>query len=86
MATTVAILESRVEEMEAANQAMHIRKSRKRKAFNTDKPLSFPEMQSVVEQEEVEAQIQDELPRPIKRISRCSKCNSTKHTARTCVA
>jgi hypothetical protein len=71
--------------LEEANKAMHIRKSRKRKAFTTENALSFPEMQYVVEQEEVEAQIQEEMPRPVKRIRKCSKCGCPDHNARTCV-
>jgi hypothetical protein len=48
MATSAAILQSRVVALEEANKAMHIRKSRKRKAFTTENALSFPEMQYVV--------------------------------------
>ena len=86
IATSAALLQSRVTELEAANTAMHIRKSRKRKSVPTDNALSVQAIQQLVDKEEVEAQIMGEMPRLAKRTARCSRCNSTAHTARTCTA
>jgi len=86
IATSAALLQSRVTELEAANTAMHVRKSRKRKTIISEEALSVQAMQQLVEKNEVEAQIMEEMPRPAKRTAKCSKCNSTGHTARTCTA
>jgi len=86
IATSAALLQSRVIELEAANTAMHIRKSRKRKTIISGEALSVQAMQQLVEKDEVEAQIMEEMPRLAKRAARCSKCNSTAHTARVCKA
>jgi hypothetical protein len=84
--TSAALLQSRVTDLEAANAATHVRKSRKRKSIPADDALSVQAIQRLVDTEEVEAQIIEEMPRPAKRTARCSKCRSTAHTARTCTA
>jgi hypothetical protein len=86
IATSAALLQSRVTDLEAANTAMHIRKSRKRKSLLSENALSVQAIQQLIEKEEIEEQILEEMPRPAKRTTRCSKCRSTAHTARTCVA
>jgi hypothetical protein len=85
IATSAALLQSRVTDLEAANTAMHIRKSRKRKSLLSENALSVQAIQQLIEKEEIEEQILEEMPRPAKRTTRCSKCRSTAYTARTCV-
>jgi hypothetical protein len=86
IAASAALLQLRVTDLEAANTAMHVRKSRKRKSLLTEDALSVQAIQQLVDKDEVEAQIIEEMPRPAKRTARCSKCRSTAHTARTCIA
>ena len=84
MAASAALLQSQVFALQDANKAMHERKSRKRKAIALDPALSVSQIQGIVEQEEVEAQIREQMPRAPKRASRCSKCGSFAHTSKTC--
>jgi len=85
IATEHALFKTQVKALEEANKATYIRKSRKRKAFVLEDPMSVPNMQYFVEQEEVQAQIQEEMLRPAKQIGKCSKYGSENHNARTCV-
>lgn len=64
---------------------MHIRRKRKRKAIQSDHALSVSEVQAMVDQDRIEAEVREEMPRPKKRASRCSKCGNEDHTARTCI-
>jgi hypothetical protein len=84
MAASAALLQSQVFALQEANKAMHKRKSRKRKAILLDHALSASQIQEIVEQEEVEAQIIEQMPKPSKRASRCSKCGTLGHNSRTC--
>ena len=86
IAASAALLQSRCTDLEAANAAMHIRKSRKRKSIPSEEPLSSQAIQQLVDQDEVEEQIRQEMPRPAKRTAKCSKCGSTAHTARVCTS
>jgi hypothetical protein len=53
---------------------MHIRRKRTRKALVLDTALSVSKVQAIGGYEEVKAKIREEMLRPKKRISTCSKC------------
>lgn len=84
MAASTALLQGQITTLQKANEAMHIRKKRKRKALISDKALSGSEVQAIVEQEPVEAEIIDEMPRRKKRPPTCSKCHIQGHDKRQC--
>jgi hypothetical protein len=84
MATFVALQQAQITTLQKANEAMHIRRTRTRKALVLDKALSVSEVQAIGGYEEVEAEIIEEMPRPKKRRSRCSKYSEEGHTCRTC--
>ena len=84
MATSAALVQSQVAALQQANEAMHIRRKRKRKALQSDHALSVHEVQAMVDQDHVEAEVREEMPRPKKRAPTCSKCGQQGHTCRTC--
>ena len=53
---------------------MHERRKKKRKVLQSDKALSVAEVVATAEQEQVEAQMMEEMLRPKKRLSRYSGC------------
>ena len=85
MAASAALMQSQVSALQQANEAMHIRRKRKRKVLKSDKALSVAEVVAMVEQEQVEAEIMEEMPRLKKRASTCSNCGQQGHTIRSCV-
>ena len=86
MAASVALMQSQVSALQQANEAMHERrKKKKRKVLQSDKALSVAEVVVIAEQEQIEAQMIDEMPRPKKRLLICSGCRQQGHTIRTCV-
>jgi len=84
MAASAALLQAQITTLQEANDAMHVRRKRTRKALVSDKALSVSEVQAIVEQEQVEAEIMEEMPRPKRRPKTCSKCHTQGHTIRTC--
>jgi len=84
MAASAALLQAQITTLQKANDAMHVRRKRTRKALVSDKALSVSEVQAIVEQEQVEAEIMEEMPRPKRRPKTCSKCHTQGHTIRTC--
>ena len=86
MAASAALMQSQVSALQQANEAMHKRRKRKRKALKSDKALSVAEVVAIVEQEQVEAQLIDEMPRLKKRLVTCSGCGQQGHTIRTCAS
>jgi hypothetical protein len=84
MAASAALMQSRVTALQQANEAMHKRRTRKRKAIQSDCALSVAEGQAMVIQTQIEAEIREEIPRLKKRISKCSGCGEQGHTIRTC--
>ena len=86
MAASVALMQSQVSALQQANEAMHERrKKKKRKVLQSDKALSVAEVVVIAEQEQIEAQMIDEMPRPKKRLLTCSGCGQQGYTIRTCV-
>ena len=83
MTTSAALLQTQVTALQKANKAMHERRKRKRKAITSDRAFSVAEVQAVV-QNDVEAEIREEMPRSKKRISKCSGCDQQGHTIRNC--
>jgi hypothetical protein len=67
-------MQSQVTALQQANEAMHNRRKRKRKAIQSDRALSVAEVQATVTQTQVKAEIREEMLRPKKRISKCSGC------------
>jgi hypothetical protein len=63
---------------------MYERRKRKRKVIQSDHALSVAKVQALVVQTHVEAEIREEMLRPKKRISKCSRCGEQGHTIRTC--
>jgi len=63
---------------------MHIRRKRKRQFIQSDKAFSVSEIQARVDQEQVEAQIIEEIPRPKKRLLTCSSCWQQGYTRISC--
>ena len=84
MATSAALMQSQVIALQQANKAMHIRRKRKRKAIQSDHALSVGEVQAMVDQDHIEAQVREAMPRPKKRVPTCSGCGQQGHTIRTC--
>ena len=67
-------MQLQVTALQQANEAIHKRRKRKRKAIQLDYALSVAKGQALVVQTHVEARIREEMPRPKKRISKCSRC------------
>ena len=84
IAASAALMQSQVTTLQQANEAMHERRKRKRKVIQSDHALSVAEVQALVVQTHVEAEIREEMLRPKKRISKCSGCGEQGHTIRTC--
>jgi hypothetical protein len=84
MAALAALMQAQAMALQQANKAMYVRRKRKRKAIQSDHALSVSEVQAMVDQNYVETEIREEMPRPKKRISRCSRCRNKDHNARTC--
>jgi hypothetical protein len=84
MAASAALMQSQVTALQQANEAMHERRKRKRKAIQSDHALSVAEGQALVVQTYVEAGIREEMLRPKKRMSKCSRCGEQGYTIRTC--
>jgi hypothetical protein len=84
MAAFAALQQAQITTLQKANEAMHVRRTRTRKALVSDKALSVSEVQAMGGYEEVEAEIIEEMLRLKKRRSRCSKCGKEGHTCRTC--
>jgi hypothetical protein len=84
MAASTALIQSQITALQQANEAIHIRRTRKRKAIQSDCALSVAEVQATVIQTHIEAEIREETPRPKKRTSKCSGCSQQGHTIRTC--
>jgi hypothetical protein len=84
MAASTAIMQSQITALQQANEAMHTRRTRKRKAIQSDCALSVAEVQATDIQTHIEAETREETPRPKKRISKCSGCGQQGHTIRTC--
>jgi hypothetical protein len=84
MAASTALLQAQITTLQKANEAMHVRRKRTRKALVSDTALSVSEVQAMGGYEEVETEIREEMPRSKKRTSRCSKCGQEGHTCRTC--
>jgi hypothetical protein len=84
MATSAALMQSQVSALQQANEAMHVRRKRKRRAIQSDHELSVGEVQATIIQNHIEAEIREEMPMPKKRISKCSGCGQQGHTIRTC--
>jgi hypothetical protein len=74
MAASAVLMQSQVTALQQANEAMHERRKKKRKAIQSDCALSVAEVQATVIQNHVEAEIREEMPRPKKGISKCSGC------------
>jgi hypothetical protein len=84
MAASTALMQSQITALQQANEAIHTRRKRKRKAIQSDCALSVAEVQATVIQTHNEAETREETPRPKKRISKCSGCGQQGHTIRTC--
>jgi len=84
MATSAALVQSQISALQQANEAMHIRRKRKRKVIRSDHALSVNEVQTTIDQDHVEAEVREEVPRPRKRSPTCSRCGQQGHTIRTC--
>jgi hypothetical protein len=84
MAAFAALQQAQITTLQKANEAMHVRRKRTRKALVSDTALSVGEVQAMDGYEEAEAEIREEMPRSKKRKSRCSKCGEEGHTCRTC--
>ena len=84
MATSAALLQVQITTLRKANEALHVRRKRTRKALVLDKALSVGEVQAIVAQEEVEAEIMEEMPKPKRRPPTCSRCHTQGHNLTQC--
>jgi hypothetical protein len=84
MAASAALMQSQINALEQANEAMHVRRKRKRKAIKSAHALSVGEVQAMVDQNRIEGELKEDMPTPKKRASRCSGCGQQGHTIRTC--
>jgi hypothetical protein len=84
IAAEAAIMQSQITTLREVNEAMHSRRKRKRKAFKSDKALSVATVEAMVDQEQIEAQIREEEPRPKRRPITCSGCRQEGHNIRNC--
>jgi hypothetical protein len=84
MAASTALLQAQITTLQKANEAMHVRRKRTRKALVSDKALSVGEVQAMGGYEEVEAEIIEEMPKLKKRPPTCSTCHEKGHNMRQC--
>jgi len=70
--------------LQQANKALYIRRKRKRKAIRSDYALLVSKGQAIVNQNYIEAEVREEMPRPKRRASKCSRCGEEGHTVRIC--
>jgi hypothetical protein len=84
MAALAALLQSQIDTLQEVNKATFVRRKRKRKALRSDNAFSVGEVQAMVDQEEIEAKIIEEMPRPKKRPPTCSTCHEKGHNMRQC--
>jgi hypothetical protein len=84
MAASTALLQLQIDTLQEVNKATFVRRKRKRKALRSDNALSVGEVQAMVDQEEIEAKIIEEMPRPKKRPPTCSTCHKKGHNIRQC--
>ncbi|KAF2478461.1 hypothetical protein BDY17DRAFT_90130 [Neohortaea acidophila] len=84
MATSAALMQSQISTLQQVNEAMSMRRKRKRKVFQSDVSLSVAEVEAIEEQEQIEAQIRGEMRRLKRRSPTCSSCKQQGHTIRTC--
>jgi hypothetical protein len=84
MAASTALLQSQIDTLQEVNKATFVRRKRKRKALRSDNALSVGEVQAMVDQEEIEAKIIEEMPRPKKRPPTCSTCHEKGNNMRQC--
>jgi hypothetical protein len=75
MAALTAIMQSQITALQQANEAMHTRRTRKRKAIQSDYALSVAKVQATDIQTHIEAETREETLRPKKRILKCSGCS-----------
>jgi len=73
MGTSAALMQSQITALQQANEAMQMRRKRRRKAIQSDHALSVSEVQAMVGQDHVEAEVREEMPRPKKRASKSSR-------------
>jgi hypothetical protein len=85
MAASAALMQSQISTLQQVNEATHTRRKRKRKVFQSDMSLSVAEVEAMVEQEQIEAQIIGEMKRPKRRSPTCSGCKQQGHTIKTCI-
>jgi hypothetical protein len=84
LAASTALLQTQITTLQRANEAMHVRRKRTRKALISDNALSVSEVQAMGGYKVVEAEIIEEMPRPKKRPPTCSKCHIQGHNMRQC--
>jgi hypothetical protein len=84
MAAFAALQQAQITTLQKANEAMHARRTRTRKALVSDKALSVSEVQAMGGYEEVEAEMIEEMPRSKKRPPTCSTCHEKGHNMRHC--
>jgi hypothetical protein len=89
MAASTALMQAQVTALQQANEAMYRRRkrkrkrTRKRKAIQSDHVLSVGEVQAIVNQDYIKAEVREEMPRP-KRVITYSRCGKQGHTIRIC--
>lgn len=80
MATSAPLLQSQVIALEQTNEAMKIRRKKKWKTIQSDHALAVGELQALVAQDHDEADIVEDIPRPTKRVSKCSGRGQVSHS------
>jgi len=87
----VALLQSRITELEEANERLSKRRKVKKTRLQKGGSLSVEQAEDLMRQKYVGSQQSEEIGScsgqgevAQSRIRRCSKCNKTGHTARTC--
>lgn len=77
-------MHSQMTALKQANEAISIRRKRKRKAFRSRYALSVREVQAIVDEDYIEAEIREDVLKPKKRASKCSGYGQKGQTGRIC--
>nr|POF17747.1 pogo transposable element with znf domain [Quercus suber] len=83
MATSAALLQTQVQDLQHVNKAFHIRKKRKKVPFRSEQPLTVEQVQSMPV-EVVSNEVTEGTTKPARKPPTCTMCGTEGHTRRSC--
>ena len=84
MATSLAIIQAQILALQQSNKLLQERRNLKRKPIRADHAVSVGEGLTIIAQEQVSLQIENEMPRLARKLPTCSNCKQQGHTKRNC--